>query len=448
MTLTDDQQSVFNAIVAFAKAKTGPEIATLSGYAGVGKTTVVGQVVAAVAASGLRVLVAASTNKAATVLSNKISSPGVAMASTVHSCLAMKMVENPDGTRTLTKNLRARPTLHEYDFAVVDEASMVDRGLFANVLGARQRCRVLFVGDPAQLPPVGDNGLKSACFDPAVVPVQFALSEVVRQAAENPVIQLSQMLRQWVTNKQQPDVAALAAGLGNAQDPRVSFAAGGDATLHAWGKGAFENGLDTRILAFKNETVRRHNQALHNALHPDSDMHFCPGEPVMVYELTDAFSVKNQFVKIPLKNSELLDVVACEVAQHHSNAFASQVKSYKLTLMADGGEPVFVYVPVERVAFEKLISSLFQQANAVKANSRTQAQDLSNKAWALRNGYAKLDHAYAMTIHKSQGSTFETVLLDWQDIPPSWSPEKAGENSSLVYVAVTRTSENLAVVTR
>jgi exodeoxyribonuclease-5 len=448
MKLTDDQQAVFDSIVAFAHAPSGPEIATLSGYAGVGKTTVVGQVVAKVAASGLRVLVAASTNKAATVLANKINSPTVALAGTVHSSLALKMTENADGTRTLSKSLRSRSTLHEYDFAVIDEASMIDRALFANVLGARQSCRVLFVGDPAQLPPVGDQGLKSACFDPAVVPCQFALTEVVRQAAENPVIQLSQLLRKWVQDKVQPDVAALAAGLPLAGDQRVSITSGGDATLHEWAQGAFENALDTRILAFKNETVRRHNQALHNALHPNSATHFCPGEPVMVYELTDAFSAANPFMKVPLKNSELLKVVSCEVAQHHCNAFASEVQAYKLTLQPDDGGPVFVYVPVDRVSFERLVSGLFQQANVVKSASRTQAQDLSSKAWALRNGYAKLDHAYAMTIHKSQGSTFETVLLDWSDIPAGWSPEKASENSSLVYVAVTRTSENLAVVTR
>jgi ATP-dependent exoDNAse (exonuclease V) alpha subunit len=75
-------------------------------------------------------------------------------ALSIHSLLGLKLVELEDGTTKCERGY-AEPSISEYELVVVDEASMVDATLFKAILQFRGRARILFIGDPAQLPPVG-----------------------------------------------------------------------------------------------------------------------------------------------------------------------------------------------------------------------------------------------------------------------------------------------------
>jgi len=71
------------------------------------------------------------------------------------------------------------------------------------------------------------------------------------------------------------------------------------------------------------------------------------------------------------------------------------------------------------------------------------AKDLSDQAWALRKAFAPLRHVYAITAHKSQGSTFDTAIVDYADLALMRS---ASQFNRSLYVAATRAREHLAVV--
>ena len=201
--LSDDQRAVFDQLMRVATERSGDAVATLSGYAGVGKTTVVAKLVAALVADDYRVLVTAPTNKAVAVIAGKIAEEleggREPESRTIHSALGLRMTERDDGTQTLHK--AGEVVLGDYDVAFVDEASMLSDELFAAVMSARRRCKVVFVGDPAQLPPVqavraagGPENAVSMVFGGAV-PVHARLTQVMRQAEGNPIIAMATRLR-------------------------------------------------------------------------------------------------------------------------------------------------------------------------------------------------------------------------------------------------------------
>jgi len=61
--------------------------------------------------------------------------------------------------------------------------------------------------------------------------------------------------------------------------------------------------------------------------------------------------------------------------------------------------------------------------------------------YELRERFARVDYAYATTVHKAQGSTFDTVFVDHRDLQACRGPER----QALLYVAVTRPSRRLAL---
>ncbi len=149
----------------------------LFGYAGVGKTTLARHV--AEHASG-KALFAAFTGKAALVLRSK----GCYGASTIHS-LIYNADEDKNGAPRFTLNkdgMASRASL-----IVIDECSMVDEELGRDLLSFGKP--ILVLGDPAQLPPVKGGGFFTEA-EPDVM-----LTEIHRQAADNPIIRLSQIIR-------------------------------------------------------------------------------------------------------------------------------------------------------------------------------------------------------------------------------------------------------------
>ena len=445
ITLSADQQGALDAIHEFAIGKTPHGVATLSGFAGVGKTTVVAQLLFALsnAMGSLRILVTAPTHKALAVLAGKLGSQ-VCDAMTTQAALGLRLTELESGEHRLSKD--GSPKLAEYDLAIIDEASMVSDDLFSAILASRRRCRVLFVGDPAQLAPVGSDSLSPA-FDAGLVPLQVRLTEVVRQAVNHPSIRLSVVLRSMIEANTGPQLSELARQLVPEDDRFLEITSGGDALLRNWAVDAFRDRLDARILAFTNRACVAHNAAVHAALFPGS-RGFAVGEQVIAQ---DGFVMRGKEEAIQVRTSELLTVVDIEPARHEASP---DIPAWRVTLENESGRKGAVWVAQSRQKLDELISRLFSawrclkqaaenEDKATRQGSLAAAKAASQDAWALRNRYANLRHAYALTIHKSQGSTFDAVLIDWGSLPNNGGADA----SRLAYVAITRPSTYAVIVT-
>lgn len=179
MEYSPQQSEAIKAIMAWHKEPSSQQVFRLFGFAGTGKTTLAKEVDASINGD---VLYAAFTGKASLILRQKDCDG----ATTIHS-LIYKVKQDPEtGKRTFSLNHDS--DLKRADLLIVDEVSMVGEKLAKDLLSFKTK--VLVLGDPAQLPPVKDEGFFINS-EP-----DFMLTEVHRQARDNPIIQMSMDIRE------------------------------------------------------------------------------------------------------------------------------------------------------------------------------------------------------------------------------------------------------------
>lgn len=423
MTLTPHQQAAFDSLMNFASLDSTAGMAVLSGYAGTGKTFLVGKLISELKQGGVRKLaVAAPTHKALSVLAAKIDTPVDFL--TVHSLLGYKMTANEDVKMAERSN---PPSLDKFNFVIIDESSMIGAKFFSDIVLHRGWTKVLFVGDPAQLPPIGEPQ-RSPVFDR--VQFQVHLSEVVRQAAENPIIALSMAVRAAHEAGATMDSRAVLSAV-----PASAFNIGitQREVLGQWALDEHKDGRDCRILAYTNARVLALNADIHEALHGATPTPFVPGERVIVHEARDSVrSADHPGVRVSLRTSEELTVRSVEWQK-------SSFDRYDLHVVAemDSGACVCgIWLDEEK---QRETQRRFSEARVL--TDRQEKRRAFQRAFAFRESFLDLRHAYAMTVHKSQGSTFDTALIDLPDLmrmPPA-------EFNQALYVAITRPREYLAI---
>src|ERR1700692_1960417 len=175
------QDDALKAVAGWLKAKPGsngtPQIFRLFGYAGTGKTTLANHIAEAVDGE---VKFAAFTGKAASVMRGK----GCRGASTIHSLIYRA---RESGEEVPNFDLWDEAPASKAELIIIDECSMVDAELGRDLLSFG--VPLLVLGDPAQLPPIQGGGFFTEA-EPDVM-----LTEVHRQAQDNPIVRLSMDIR-------------------------------------------------------------------------------------------------------------------------------------------------------------------------------------------------------------------------------------------------------------
>ncbi len=177
MSWSPQQDAALKAVADWLRRGDRP-VFRLFGYAGTGKTTLARHIAENVDGD---VAFGAYTGKAALVLRTK----GCADASTIHSMIYRSRESDENGPQFV---LNRQSPASKADLIIIDECSMVDEELGRDLLSFGQP--VLVLGDPAQLPPVKGGGFFTEG-EPDVM-----LTEVHRQAKDNPIIHLSMMVRE------------------------------------------------------------------------------------------------------------------------------------------------------------------------------------------------------------------------------------------------------------
>ena len=144
--LTEEQQLAINKILLWFELSQSQEF-KLGGYAGTGKTTIIKCLIGPDLSSKIHPVICAFTGKACHVLRKK----GLLSAQTIHSLIYDALMDE-DGsvTFTLKTRLESRPNL-----IIIDEASMISADLYRDLRSFG--IKLLFIGDPGQLEPIGDN---------------------------------------------------------------------------------------------------------------------------------------------------------------------------------------------------------------------------------------------------------------------------------------------------
>ncbi|NCP45357.1 MAG: AAA family ATPase [Flavobacteriales bacterium] len=210
---TQKQQKVLGALTDFVFHQQKRSLFVLKGYAGTGKTSIIGALVKTLPQFNLESVLLAPTGRAAKVLSNYSQKP----AFTIHKMI-YQLKSGGDGyTRFSIKQNKFQNTIF-----LVDEASMIsDVGSLVNNSWENQKgllddlleyvysginCKLIFIGDTAQLPPVGVE--ESPALDEDLLhknyylyPEFYELDEVVRQAQDSEILSLATFIRAKINTK-------------------------------------------------------------------------------------------------------------------------------------------------------------------------------------------------------------------------------------------------------
>lgn len=184
---TPHQDDALKAVGDWLKAKPGrkdtPQVFRLFGYAGTGKTTLARHVADAIDGTAM---FAAFTGKAASVMRSK----GCYKASTIHSLIYRT---RESGEEIPSFDLWDEAPASKADLLIIDECSMVDQELGRDLMSFG--VPILVLGDPAQLPPIQTGSGSGAGFFTEQEP-DAMLTEVHRQARDNPIVRLSMDIRE------------------------------------------------------------------------------------------------------------------------------------------------------------------------------------------------------------------------------------------------------------
>jgi len=354
------------------------EVYYLAGYGGTGKTTLAIHLASSVSMP----VFAAFTGKAASVMRRK----GCWDASTIHS-LIYTPVEDPT-TRKTTFVLNANSAASTAGLIVVDEVSMVNEQVGRDLLSFGRP--VLVLGDPAQLPPVSGTG-----FFTANKP-DFLLTEIHRQALENPIIRVSMDVREGRGLR-----------LGDYGELKVIERRDVNAGMV----------LDAdQVLVGRNKTREQYNRRIRQLLKRAGDLPE-PGDRLVC--------LRNN-KETAMLNGVIHDVVSSDFLIKQK----LDMKSGKM---------------VEKVDEQTLQMLLREEDVGDKRWVRTrvnwfqgEAPDRNDKStW----GYDHFDYGYALTVHKSQGSQWDNVMLFDES-------DAFRENAvNHLYTAITRAAKTLIVVT-
>lgn len=435
-TFTPCQEKALAFLTEFLAGR--PGVACLKGYAGTGKTFLVAYWLRQL--SGLSILVCAPTNKALDVLREKCAGiPGVTYK-TVDSFLGYKIRRNDDFE--IEKSRHGKPT--DFNLIVCDEGSMVRAEHVRELTNQARYSRghLLFVGDPAQLQPVGEN--ESQAFS---VGASVTMVEPARQAVGHPIIELATWLRDRVNDGGLftfGDVKDMRRS--RAWDNRLTFVNNLD--VYDWHVAAYEKGLDAQQLAFDNVTVVRNNAAMHERLYPGAPC-FGEGETCIAFE---AFEVSDE---VMLYNGETMTVLDCQQAED-----AAGIETFNVRLLREGYD-LGVTVDNADAPSDVKTQQIIEVRVARDDNERlSRHKTLTDALWTARRAgdvgtvdkilmerkpllkLAPLRHNYAKTVHKSQGSTYDVAFIDWSSIYRSREMR-----ARLMYVAATRPSKFLAIST-
>ncbi|WP_029604413.1 ATP-dependent DNA helicase [Kozakia baliensis] len=440
--LTVCQQRAYDEIIS--SLYSGNKTHALMGYAGTGKTTMVRKLVLALNEQSKNVLVTATTNKATAVIASKM--PPGTDCRTIHAALGLKVKKERGKTVLVPKDDRELP--EPGTIIVIDECSMCGDSLMRAIRRDLSHCFILFVGDPAQLAPVGEE--ISPSFN---VPRKSFLKTVVRQAVDNPIINAATLLREL--NGDEVDLSWLHTER-NGNDGVFIL---DHTTQRKWMDAAFtsdefKNDADAfRYLAFSNKTVDRINKRIRAKIHGETETPFIAGEKAVAGEMIS--STKGD---VTISNSEVVTVVDIQQSGRRfdfdkvigSDFWSAGIPAYRVVLEGQQGK-LTAWLPVDPWLVKKTLGRLESEAErldqAMKMRGLSQETNPRWEAWQeISETFCDIKHVYAMTVHKSQGSTFKRAFVDLGDIMSAGDHSGALIVSQLLYVAATRPSSALMIV--
>lgn len=443
-----EQQQAIDKAIEFIQNGNSADYFLIEGKAGTGKSTVIRQVLKEF--KGDRIVVSALSHKAKQVISDSIDKEKIpAEKVTVAGLLGMKLDDETGQfikPNPFDEEFTSSPPIELADIIVVDEASMINEEALQLIMtDKRPSAKVIFLGDIGQLPPIRPEGSANQNKpSPVFATVNKAILVTrVRQGEENPILPFAD----YYWENSQSDTPVINPAPVSARQTIISpegslrFVSSMDSildeTIDLFSQAVeSQNPNRVKIVVYRNNIRQSLNKTIHDALF-GSSTEFAPGELLIFL---------NKFGK-NFQNSDEVQVLSAQDRLLSIDNQEYRVWELQLPTQDERGRAIVETVPViassDQARYRQYVSSLFQQARSMpKGPVRTEAM---KKAWAASNRFASLDYAYAITSHKSQGSTYDEVIVHEQDIL-SVGPTSPAAKSQSIYTALTRARHQATVI--
>ena len=445
---TAEQEHALDVFSLFMLDRSEQVVMILRGSAGTGKTTLAGAIVKAMVALEQKMILLAPTGRAAKVFSQNAGHP----AYTIHRRIYRQKSAADLNSFNLNDNLN-RDTLF-----IVDEASMIaNQGFGDSAFGSGfllddlmqfvyngQNCRMMLIGDKAQLPPVGEEESPALMADVlrgyGMKVYECDLNQVLRQSEESGILWNATRIRQMVTHDEMTQLPLI-----RFQDFADICIVPGAELVESLASSYSRVGLDeTMVITRSNKRANIYNQGIRNQV-LDREDELCRGDQLMI--------VKNNYFwtegskEIPfIANGDVAVVQRCRhVHQLYGFRFAEvtmqfpDYDDYELTAI----------VMLDTITSEAPALTHEQQEQLFNAVLEDY-MDIPHKPDRIKKlksdryyNALQIKFAYAVTCHKAQGGQWSHVYLDQGYMTDDMlSPDYI----HWLYTAFTRATEKLFLV--
>lgn len=412
---TQDQEKVLDSLAEFVFSSNASEVFLLRGFAGTGKTSLVGALVQTLEEQKLPCVLMAPTGRAAKVFSLYANHP----AFTIHKRIYRQKSIDQDSIFSLNFNM-----LHNVLF-IVDEASMISDtadsaflrsslldDLIQFVYAGDQGCRLILVGDTAQLPPVGEGE------SPALQPIVLqgygmtvrseTLTQIVRQKSESGILWNATRLREMIDTENVFDL------------PRIKFKGfsdvknvPGDELIETISSCYSRYGLDdTMVVTRSNKRAIVYNNGIRNQI-LGREEELSSGDLLMV--------AKNNYHWLESKDGDFIangDIATVRRVRNIREMYGFRFADCELEF------PDYDDLQVEATV---LLDTLHSEASALTHEQQEllynrvleDYEDIPTKKERMKKlkedpyfNALQVKYAYAVTCHKAQGGQWSQIFID------------------------------------
>ncbi|WP_340066658.1 ATP-dependent DNA helicase [Ascidiimonas aurantiaca] len=447
---TRKQDVVLQMLADFLLSDRSDALFVIKGFAGTGKTTIIGAIVNNLWKTTMKSVLLAPTGRAAKVIAGYSGRT----AFTIH-----KKIYFPKKQKNGGVSFVLQPNKHRNTVFIIDEASMIsdrqsDSKLFENgsllddliqYVYSGHKCKLIFIGDTAQLPPV--NLSLSPALEEANLELQYAknvvhaeLDEVVRQAQDSGILYNATNLRKELQNTYSQIFRFQLSGF----DDIIRLMSGAeiqDAIADAYSTLGTE---ETAIIVRSNKRANQYNQQIRSRI-LFLDQELAPGDYLMVVR-NNYFWLKSNSEAGFIANGDIIEVLEIFAFKE---LYGFRFAEVKVRMVDYPNQPAFETV--------LLLDTLTAETPALSYEDGNRLyQEVMKDYEGESSGYRKflkvknnsffnalqVKFSYAITCHKSQGGQWHTVFIE----QPYVQDPTDKEYLRWLYTALTRATSKLYLI--
>lgn len=436
LTFTKDQQKAIDIIIEFIASPfdAAKYIIGLSGAGGTGKTFITNYIITHCKYSNSVIKCTSPTHKACRVFSQAIKGKTV---DTIQSVFGLRLdlkLEDFDPNRPQF-NPMGSPKLENVRLLLIDEASMLPAKLVGYVC---KKCKelqikIIFIGDSYQLAPVNER--KSIAFERCFIVCY--LNEIVRQGEDNPISGILEILRKDIKNKTYDFLDFIGRRIGTDQYNELGCGytictpkTFKDIIDRSFNNEEYTKNIDMhRIIGYTNNCVAGWNNYIRHTIIQDAHKSIITkNDLIMSYE-----TIIDDFMSSIIDNSE--EYIINDIVDFVDTTYNIKGFLVKFQLIHGGKitKPLFIVDHRDKYSISMYIKTIKQliddakKATGATRVNRWKAYYTFKKKFLIaaniinsQNGsimfQRDIDYGFAITAHKSQGSTYDNIFVDVNDI--------------------------------